>query len=274
MVEDLQQLLGGRRLRRVDQVAQDGIDLVPARMAHEGSEGAQGGGPRHGEEITDGVGIKDGIEHDDVGAHRLDHPDGALAGGGHLGVDGGVAEGGGVGDADRDVGVVEGGQPRGLGAGEGAQVGGVGADGHIEGAGDVGDAAGHGAVGREVDPAGRVGAAGRDPAEARLHPREAAAGGGDPDGAAAVGPGGERDHAGRERPPMPRPTIRPGPWMCRTGSARGRRWRWSCSPSSRTRACWSCRRRRSRPPACGPRRGRRRWRAGRRRGGPIRRWCV
>ena len=273
-VEDLEQLLGRRRLRGVDEVAQHRMDLVPARMTHEGPQGAQGGRPRQGEEITDGVVIEDGVQHDDLGAQRLEHPDGALAGGGHLGVDGGVAEGGGVGDPDRDVGVVEGGQPVGLGAGEGAQVGGVGADGDVEGAGDVGDAAGHGAVGREVDPAGRVGAAGRDAAEARLHAREAAAGARDPDGAAAVGPGGERHHPGRQRGRRAAGRSARPPAMCRTGSARGRRWRWSCCPSSRTRACWSCRRRRSRRPASGPRRGRRRWRAGRRRAGPSRRWCV
>ena len=251
-----------------------GWTSVPARMVHEGSQGAQGGGPRQGEEITDGVGIKDGLQHDDVGAQRLEHPDGSLAGGGDLGVHGRVAEGRRIGDADGDVRVLEGGQPRGLGAGERTKVGGVGADGHVEGAGDVGDAPGHGAVRRQVDPSGRVGAAGGDAAEAGLHAREAAAGRGDPDGAAAVGAGGERDHARRERGRRRRPTTRPGPWMCRTGSARGRRRRWSCSPSSRTRVCWSCRRRRSRPPASGRRRGRRRWRAGRRRGAPIHRsWC-
>ena len=249
------------------------MDLVPARMAHEGSEGAQGGGPRHGEEITDGVGIKDRIQHDDVGSHRFDHPDGALAGGGHLGVDGGVAERGGVGDAQRDVGVVEDGQPRGLGAGEGTEVGGVGADGHIEGAGDVGDAAGHRAVGREVDPSGGSGPAARAPGRGwASFPRGRST---------RRGSGWSRRRRTRWRagpcrrrgPPTPRPKIRRDPWMCRTGSAKGRRRRWSCFPSSRTRVCWSCRRRRSRPHACGPRRDRRRRRAGRRRGGPIRRWC-
>ena len=117
VVEDQEQLFRRRGLGGLDVVAQDGMDLLPARVPHEGSQGAQGGRPRHGEEITDGVFVKDRIEHDDVGAQRLEHPDGALAGLGHLGVDGGIAEGGGVGDLDGDVGVVEGGQPVGLGRG-------------------------------------------------------------------------------------------------------------------------------------------------------------
>ena len=44
-VEDLQQLLGRRRLSGLDEVAQDRMDLLPARMAHEGSQGAQRGRP-------------------------------------------------------------------------------------------------------------------------------------------------------------------------------------------------------------------------------------
>ena len=68
VIDDLEQLLGGGRLRDVDEVAQDGVHLRPARMVHEWSQGAQGAGPGEGEEITDGVGIKDGLQHDDVGA--------------------------------------------------------------------------------------------------------------------------------------------------------------------------------------------------------------
>ena len=63
-----EQLLGRRRLGGVDEVAQDRMDLLPARVTHEGSQGAQGGRPRHGEEITDGVVVENGVEHDDVGA--------------------------------------------------------------------------------------------------------------------------------------------------------------------------------------------------------------
>ena len=68
VVEDQQQLLRRRRLGGLDVVAQDRMDLLPAWVTHEGSQGAQGGRPRHGEEITDGVAIKDGIQHDDLGA--------------------------------------------------------------------------------------------------------------------------------------------------------------------------------------------------------------
>ena len=68
VVEDQEQLLGRRGLGGLDVVAQDRMDLLPARVPHEGSQGAQGGRPRHGEEITDGVVVKDGIENDDLGA--------------------------------------------------------------------------------------------------------------------------------------------------------------------------------------------------------------
>jgi hypothetical protein len=68
VVEDHQQLLRCRRLGGLDVVPQDRMDLLPTRVTHEGSQGAQGGRPRHGEEITDGVAIKNRIQHDHLGA--------------------------------------------------------------------------------------------------------------------------------------------------------------------------------------------------------------
>ena len=182
-------------------------------------------------------------------------PTAPLAGGRHLGVHGGVAERRGVGDADRDVGVVERRQPRGLGAGEGAQVGGVRPDGHIEGAGDVGHAPGHGAVGRQVHPSGGSGRR-RGPGR----------------GSASCPRGRSRPRgsgwSGRRRirwrggpcPPPARPPHRPRTRPALDGSngfSEGPKMVLVVFPIQPNSVCWSCRPRHIRPPACGRRRGRR-----------------
>ena len=232
-------------------------------------------GPRHGEEVADGVGVEDRVSTTiDLGAQRLEHLDGLLAGGGaprrrrwrsrgwgrrRPGRGRGGRRGrpatmprGGAGRAGRSG---RGRRPR-RGRGRRRRCGGP---------------WGRWSRGR-ASPGGLGPPAGTRPRR-RLHAREAAAGRGDPDGAAAVGSGGERDHARPPGRPPRRPRTRRPPGRVERVQRWGRRGRWSCCPSSRTRACWSCRRRRSRPPAGGPRRGRRRWRAGRRRGAPSRRWC-
>ena len=170
-IEHAEQLHRRRRLGRRGQAAEQRVDLLPAWMTDEGLQGAKRAGRREGEEIADGVVVEDRLENDDLSAQGFQHPDGAVAGGAHLGVDGGVTQGRGVGEADRDVRVVERGQPRRLGPGQGAQIGGIRSHGHVEGERHVGNGAGHGAVGREVYPAGWVRTAGRDAAEGRLHPR-------------------------------------------------------------------------------------------------------
>ena len=106
-----------------------------------------------------------------------------------------------------------------------------------------------------------------------LRPDEAAAGGGDAERAAAVVAVRHRQHAGRDRRGRAAGgaagRARRGPTGCASGRCGAARW----SAGSRTPACSSCRRRRSRPRA-GAARGRRCGRAGGRRGTSSRSSCT
>ena len=226
-------------------------------MVHERSEGAQGAGPGEGEEIADGSSSKTESSTTTSAPSGLEHPDGPLAGCGDLGVDGRVpsarayairtgtcgssrrrattprVEGGSGGRSDRDR------RPR-RGRGRRRRCDWPWAR-----------------SSRGLTPSGRVGAPAGDPAQARLHAREPATGRGNRDGAPPSEPVA-KDHARRQRGPSTARGASPGPgWV--EGFSEGRRWRWSCCPSSRIQVCWSSRPRRIRPPAAGRRKGRRRW---------------
>ena len=191
----------------VDDGPQHGVDLLPPRMPHEGPHGAQLADPHDGEEVGHRVGVEDRLDLDHLGAERFEHLDRPPADGEHFGVDVGVAQRRGPDHADRDVGIFYRRQPRCFRAWQGAQVGRVGADGHIEGGHDVGDTAGHGTVGGEVEPAGRVGAAAGHPPQRGLHAREAAA---RPTGSGSTRPRRNRWPAApcrRPGRPPPRPTT-------------------------------------------------------------------
>jgi len=118
VVEDPEDLLAGRRLGHVREVAQHRVHFLPAGVAHGGAQRAQVGDCGVGEEVVNRVGVEHGVEDRHLGAQRLEHGDRAGADVRHLRVHRRVAERRRVGDPDGHVGVVERGHPGRLGAGE------------------------------------------------------------------------------------------------------------------------------------------------------------
>ena len=205
------------------QVAQHGVDLVPPRVPHVAAAGcARWQAPVKVRKSPTGSASKTGSSTTTSAPSDSSTPTARSQTASHLGVHGRRSRA----SAPRRCGAGRGGRrappatrPRG-GAGERRSVG----SGPTATSRARATSAMRRAMGPLVDRSSQPGGFG-PPAGTRprlgLHAREAAAGRGDPDGAAAVGSGGERDHARRQRGRRPaRGPARPR-GSGRTGSAVG-----------------------------------------------------
>ena len=147
------------------------------------------------------------VDHDDLGAERLQPPHGVLAHGHDLGVGAPVAQRRRPRHPPGGAEVPQRPRPRGVRQRQRRQVARLGADDGVEREGQVPGRPGHRALGRQQRPAGRPGTPARDPAEGRLQSGEPVHRRRDADRPTAVGPGGQRDQAGGQG--RPRPAGRP-----------------------------------------------------------------